>query len=82
MAAQAYRAGGRRAPRPGTALAPHTIAALGRGELPELLVRVQDDICLAAIDCMDDTRYSDPRVCLALDTCTGEPDYQLENRRG
>ncbi len=54
----------------------------GRGELPEPLIRVQDDICLAAIDCLDDTRYHDPRVCLALDTCTGEPDYQLANRHG
>ncbi len=35
---------------------------------------------LAAIDCLDHPRYHDPRICLALDTCNAEPDYQLANR--
>ncbi len=70
---------------PGDAPRPHADTetpsqGAGRGELPELLVRVQDDIRIAAIDCLDDTRYHDPRVCLALDTCNAEPDYRLANR--
>lgn len=53
---------------------------LGCRELPEPLVRVQDDSHRAAIDCLDHSRYHDPRVCLALDTCNAEPDYRLANR--
>ncbi len=34
----------------------------GRGELPEPLIRVQEDISLSAIDCLDHPRYHDPRA--------------------
>ncbi len=47
-------------------------------EILEMIAKLQeDDICLAAGNCLDHPRYQNPReVCLALGRCSAEPDIQ------
>ena len=47
-------------------------------EIREMIARLsEDDICLAAGNCLDHPRYQNPReVCLALGRCSAEPDIQ------